>query len=175
MRRRIWLAISLAFLVLAGWLAFLQFEPRLFPVPDHELIVLAEFERLSHLYISAAGRVVEGKWFPIGDFDSAGMARVLGTPQDTDRILDDAGGDPSALQSYFGWIDRAGRVAIPCDWHDAHDFDDQGWAAVKRSGKWGWIDRAGVVVIAPGWQSFDRFDAKGEALVRDSDGCWIVD
>ena len=171
MRRRIWLTVSLGCFALAGWFAFVRFESRLLPIPAEEPIVLAEFPGIS-LYVFAGGRVIEGHWIPVGDFDAGGMARVAGGP--LLAAESDDGGDGSG-RLRCGWIDRAGRMAIPFDWDDAHDFDDHGLAAVKRGGKWGWIDRSGAVVIAPRWQTFDRFDARGEAFVRDSGGHAIVD
>jgi hypothetical protein len=52
------------------------------------------------------------------------------------------------LDSKIGYVDRSGRIAVPFQYLEAHDFFE-GLAAVRMSpyGKYGFIDRNGAVVI----------------------------
>jgi len=191
MRRRIWMAMTVAFVALAGWMAFLHFEPRLFPIRDNEpLIRVSEWS--AQLYVSSRGLVVEGDWSPEGEFDVAGMALVsrgregygwidrkgaLVIPQtwkwatDFDshgmaRVRDEQG---------FGWIDRRGQVVLAPEWERARDFDARGWASVRRGEKWGWIDRTGNVVLPLRWSFAFPFDKCGLAAVSSEGGYSLID
>ena len=46
----------------------------------------------------------------------------------------------------WGFIDRSGKVVIPCEYEDAGNFSE-GFAPVKKDGKWGYISRTGEVKI----------------------------
>jgi hypothetical protein len=155
MRRRIWLAISLAFLLLAGWMAFLHFEPRLFPIRDDEPLNAARGPG-SEIYISPSGKTLEGDWSAEGDFDGAGMARVR-------------------KDGAYGWIHRDGKFALPAQWEEALDFDAHGLAPVRRDGHWGWIDRTGKFALPPRWKLATRFDSRGRALVWDGGAVKTID
>lgn len=45
-----------------------------------------------------------------------------------------------------GYINKTGRLAIPCEYDEAHDFHD-GLAMVKKNSTWGFIDKTGQMVL----------------------------
>ena len=63
-----------------------------------------------------------------------------------------------AMEGEKGYVNRAGKVAIPPMFDDAFPFGD-GLAAVVREGRAGYIDTAGRMVIAPRFESGERFEA----------------
>lgn len=46
-------------------------------------------------------------------------------------------------QHRFGFIDKLGRLVVPCIYEDAYDFEEE-YAPVKKDGKWGLINTKGV-------------------------------
>ncbi len=58
-----------------------------------------------------------------------------------------------------GYIDREGKLAVPCRFDMALPFESDGLAAVRTGGKWGTIDRNGKYRIAP---RFSDIQAWGE-------------
>ena len=53
----------------------------------------------------------------------------------------------------FGFIDKTGKVVIPCKWEEAKDFSE-GLAPVQYdNGKWGFIDKYGLLTIPCKWVS----------------------
>jgi len=79
----------------------------------------------------------------------------------------------------FGFIDRSGKLVIPCKWNGA-GFFSQGLANVRsENGKWGYIDKSGTLVIPCKWKEVDPFEKKyrsyfdseyhNEARVRGDD------
>jgi WG containing repeat len=60
----------------------------------------------------------------------------------------------------IGYIDRAGKIAIPPKFDLAENFSD-GLALVKTGEKFGYIDRTGKIVISP---KFDRAENFSEGL-----------
>ena len=55
----------------------------------------------------------------------------------------------------YGFIDKTGKVVIPCEWKDARDFGDcvENMARVENdNGLYGLIDKAGRVVIPCRWK-----------------------
>lgn len=68
----------------------------------------------------------------------------------------------------YGYITPDGQLAIPVQYDEARDFDDDGLARVGVRGKyyvkWGFIDRAGRTVIPCNYYSADVF-RKDRALV----------
>lgn len=61
----------------------------------------------------------------------------------------------------YGYVAPDGRMAIPAQFDEARDFDDDGLARVGMRGtyyvKWGFIDRAGRTVIPCNYYSVDLF------------------
>ena len=62
------------------------------------------------------------------------------------------------MKDQKGYVNRAGRVAIPPMFDDAFPFAE-GLAAVVRQGRAGYIDTTGRMVIAPRFESAERFEA----------------
>jgi len=78
-----------------------------------------------------------------------------------------------------GYIDKAGKIVIPCNWKDARlfDFDDKyiGIAMVQNAeGLWGFIDKAGAEVIPCKWKECRKFGStfKDLAPVMDEKELW---
>ena len=72
----------------------------------------------------------------------------------------------------FGFIDKTGKVVIPCQWKDAWPFSE-GLAAVQDfDKKWGYIDKTGKVVIPCKWLEAECFE-NGRAYVRDEKWYYI--
>lgn len=87
------------------------------------------------------------------------------TPIDDDQTLypfeDDNG--------KYGYIDKTGKVVIPCEWDDANPFFE-GLAGVRDSNKkWGFINKSGNLVIPCKWDKVERF-TEGVACVQDNNG-----
>ena len=55
----------------------------------------------------------------------------------------------------WGYIDRKGKLVIPCSWEEAHDFQDD-IALVSRGGKWGILDKQGNTVQPCQWTELKR-------------------
>ena len=69
----------------------------------------------------------------------------------------------------YGFIDKTGKVVIPCQWEDVDNFSE-GLAYVKDyNGKWGFIDRTGKVVIPCQWKAAGSF-SEGLAIVKGDNG-----
>ena len=66
-----------------------------------------------------------------------------------------------------GYIDREGKLAVPCRFDIALPFRSDGLAAVRTGGKWGTIDRNGKYRIAP---RFSDIQAWGEIYAVRLDG-----
>ncbi len=74
----------------------------------------------------------------------------------------------------WGYVNDAGRIAIPALWEYAEPFDDNGLALVSKDLLWGWIDRQGAVKIPLEWDDAQPFDRDGTALVgRKGKWCCI--
>ncbi len=74
----------------------------------------------------------------------------------------------------FGFVDKAGNLAIPCQWKDAYHFRE-GLALVKDdNGKYGYIDKVGKVVIPCQWIDAKGF-SEGVARVWDDIGKYFID
>ena len=68
----------------------------------------------------------------------------------------------------YGFIDRAGKLVIPCKWNGAGIFS-QGLANVRSdNGKWGYIDKSGTLVIPCKWKEANHF-VSGRARVKGDD------
>lgn len=64
----------------------------------------------------------------------------------------------------WGYIDTAGRQAVPCIYDSVRNFSE-GLAAVEQDGKWSFIDKTGAVVLRPEYDAVDSF-SEGLAAVR---------
>ena len=70
----------------------------------------------------------------------------------------------------YGFIDKSGKVVIPCRWRVAWEFSE-GLAHVDENYRYGFIDKSGKVVISCQWESAGFFN-EGLAPVKDSKGKW---
>lgn len=64
----------------------------------------------------------------------------------------------------WGFLDRTGRVVIPCAFESVGDFVG-GIAPARAEKKWGYIDTRGTWVISPTYDRADSFRADGLARV----------
>lgn len=115
-------------------------------------------------YIDKNGTEVIPVRLPMSDWNSLiahfseGLAafEVPSTPQEGRRIF--------AARGKFGFIDKAGRVAISPIFDDADAFSE-GLAAVKVGQKYGYIDKTGSLLIEAQFDEAESF-REGCALVR---------
>ena len=73
----------------------------------------------------------------------------------------------------YGFIDKAGKVVIPCEWQKALDFNNDGWAKVQNANElWGLINVSGKEIIPCKWKHIEGFDLKIKGLseVWDANG-----
>ena len=56
----------------------------------------------------------------------------------------------------WGFIDKTGKVVIPCQWKYANDFRE-GMATVEDNNKWGLIDKTGKVISPCQWETAEVF------------------
>ena len=49
----------------------------------------------------------------------------------------------------YGFVDYNGNVVVDCQYDKAYEFNEYGFATVKKDGKWGAIDENGEEVVAP--------------------------
>ncbi len=80
---------------------------------------------------------------------------------------------PARQDGEWGFIDKAGRVAIGFQYQDAGGFSD-GLACVKVDGLWGYIDESGEMVITPQFSTAYSFHG-GLAQVLTPDGLGYMD
>lgn len=85
----------------------------------------------------------------------AGMASVFST--DADLF-------PAVSKDKTGYIDKAGKLVIPCQFEDGRGFSEE-VAAVLIDGNWGYVDRNGKIVIGPRYQAVGDFSG-GMASVQ---------
>ena len=95
--------------------------------------------------------IVKNWWEERGSFNE-GLAYVI-------RKSDDK----------YGFIDKNGKVIIPCKWRTAFSFSE-GLAPVEDDrGKWGYIDKTGKIVIPFQWEWANSF-SEGLACVKGENG-----
>ena len=71
-----------------------------------------------------------------------------------------------------GYIDHSGRVVIPGDWEDCHEFKE-GLAWVQKNDKWGYVDRNGRMVMPFIWDYANDF-SEGLAIVQLENRFYII-
>lgn len=104
-------------------------------------------------------KLVNTGWTKMSDFYS-GMARI----KDDNTDL-------------FGFIDKTGKVVIPCKWKDNYDFGSilEGLAeVVDANDLHGFIDKTGAVVIPCKWNSIGDVNEyfEGLMIVQDANGLY---
>lgn len=101
----------------------------------------------------AVGKAPTDEWKEVGDYHE-GLAWVVDN------------------NGKCGYIDKTGRLVIPCQWKGAGNFFD-GLAAVEdANGKYGFIDKTGKLVIPCKWGNAGFFH-EGQAQVRDANDNWF--
>lgn len=73
----------------------------------------------------------------------------------------------------YGFIDRAGEIAIPIAYDDVNNFSE-GLAAVKQKNTWGFIDKTGKIVIPCKYDAVLNF-SDGLAAVMLNGKCGFID
>lgn len=71
---------------------------------------------------------------------------------------------------YYGYADKKGKLAIPCEFEKAYKFED-GMALVQKDGKWGYIDTNGNWIIYREFDESFHFSTEGVAEVVQN-GKW---
>ena len=61
--------------------------------------------------------------------------------------------------AFYGFIDKKGKIVIPCVWEFALDFSE-GLAGVKLNEKWGYIDKTGKIIISLHWKRVQSFKGR---------------
>ena len=87
--------------------------------------------------LTANNQVAEKPYEIIGNYGSS----FYDNTYHADRLLVRHG-------AYFGFIDRSGNIAIPCEYDDVWPFNDNGFAWIKKNGTWGIINTDGEEVTA---------------------------
>ena len=76
------------------------------------------------------------------------------------------------LEGLWGYIDRSGKIVIPCEWEEAGEFNG-GIASVRKGWKYGCINASGQLVIACEWNGYSPISfSEGLAPVQNNDGLW---
>ncbi len=83
------------------------------------------------------------KFDGIGDF-SDGLASIA--------LIDTSNFDAPTT----GFIDRTGKIVIPINFEQAHDFHE-GRAAVSKNGLWGFVDKQGKMIVMPKYEKVYDF------------------
>ncbi|MGC1302231.1 MAG: WG repeat-containing protein [Caulobacteraceae bacterium] len=131
--------------------------------------------------ISSVG---EGDWVSLERDGKQGFLN-LATRQTTGLVFDafpsevyggplfSRGPEPALKGKKFGYVDEAGRTVIPFQFDLAHEFDEQGMAAVKTGDSWGYVNRRGGFLFPTRFESARAFDTDGLANVQVG-GLWGV-
>lgn len=152
--------------------------PKGFIDRDGTVVVEPKFADVGR-YVNGLARVVEDGYCHVVQLDNRKEGSpTTGTP-DTCGIRNRAPEDADRPCS-TGFIDRAGRFAIPPTFEAASNFSE-GYAAVRIEGRWGYIDTAGETVIEPQFDQALQF-REGLAAVKlggkwgyiDKSGSWAI-
>lgn len=102
---------------------------------------------------------------------SDGMAAVQLPGADKD--IDDVAASRSDDRYAWGFLDKAGQLAVKPQYDKVMDFRN-GYAAVHQDGQWGFIDRKGHRVVEPQYPHLLMdFTQAGLALVKNGDGAYV--
>jgi hypothetical protein len=71
-----------------------------------------------------------------------------------------------------GFVDKTGKLVIPCGWDSVNDFCC-GRAAVGKDGNWGFIDRDGTVIVEPQYGVWDF--SEGIGAIDDGKKTYFID
>jgi hypothetical protein len=139
---------------------------------------------------NGAGQFSEGvayAWFWEGErrrdgiVDADGKFTELPAPNDYQFIFRDGLArfqTPSGEERKYGYMDKAGRVVIAPQFHDAGHFSEGlAWIEVLKEGKWlyGFIDKTGKIVIEPRFVFQPRDFVDGMAKVMGQQNAGFID
>ena len=74
----------------------------------------------------------------------------------------------------YGFIDRTGKIVIPCIYDEACSFNEGDIACIKQNGKYGFINKSGDLLIPCVYDKAETF-FKGFARVKQNDRNGIID
>ncbi len=73
----------------------------------------------------------------------------------------------------WGYIDKTGKVVIPCKWLWARSFSEGLAAVCNYKDKWGFVDKTGKLIIPCQWDDIHYYGfSDGLVGVKDSTGLW---
>ena len=58
----------------------------------------------------------------------------------------------------YGFVDKEGNKVVEYKYDKAYEFNEYGYAAVKKDGKWGVIDSNGKEVISPCYEFEEKIE-----------------
>lgn len=73
----------------------------------------------------------------------------------------------------YGYLNFQNEVVIPFEYEEAHNFTDNGLAAVKKDGLWGYIDTSGNIKINFQYEEISDFANNGLAFVKNNSSSYI--
>lgn len=73
----------------------------------------------------------------------------------------------------WGYIDQNGHYVTPFIFQEAHDFQENGLAIVKKDGCYGIINEQFQYVVLPKYEAITSF-SEGRAQVLDNDGYYVI-
>ena len=84
-------------------------------------------------------------------------------------------GRANLTDAYCAFIDKSGRIVIPCQWKEAGSFCKSLAAVADSNDKAGYIDKSGQVVIPCQWEGALKFSENGTTLVNINDNTdkWV--
>ena len=123
---------------------------------------LVEDQSGNRFIIDKSGNVIEEykrvevkEWYVIYSYKE-GLARVID------------------FNDKYGFIDKKGNVAIPCEWKYADDFHDGLAYVANAEGDHGYIDKLGKEVVPCKWQKITSFN-EGLAEAKGARGWGLID
>jgi hypothetical protein len=111
--------------------------------------------------------VFAGKGKKTWDFYSTQGQKLFGGYDDVGVFAD--GLAPVKQNNLWGFVDKTGKLLVPCRYKEVHNFSD-GKAAVKRDKYWGYINTTGKELGLANIKQAGDF-SQGLAIV---DGSWIM-
>ena len=127
-----------------------------------EEIIPCEYDYVGNFHNGVANIEIDGKWGLIDTCENYIISPKCDCYNYIDAFSEDltrvcyggkyeygpVGNDPKKYirGGKWGFLNRIGKVVIPCKYDDAHSFFEN-LAGVKLNGKWGFIDKEGAEII----------------------------